>query len=70
MNAFEEVEFVHKGFPRKHLLALHTNSEGVKALVQAIDDKLGKGAAKRDHHGVHIRHKYPHPFQAALPPLP
>jgi hypothetical protein len=43
--ANEVVEFVQKGFPRKHLLVLHTNGEGVKALVQAIDDKLGKGAA-------------------------
>ena len=43
--ANEVVEFVQKGFPRKHLLALHTDGEGVKALVQAIDDKLGKGAA-------------------------
>ncbi len=43
--ANEVVEFVRKGFPRRHLLVLHTNGEGVKALVQAIDDKLGKGAA-------------------------
>jgi superfamily I DNA/RNA helicase len=43
--ANEVVEFVQKGFPRKHLLVLHTNGEGVKALVQSIDDKLGKSAA-------------------------
>jgi hypothetical protein len=43
--ANEVVEFVQKGFPRKHLLVLHTNGGGVQALVQAIDDKLGKGAA-------------------------
>jgi superfamily I DNA/RNA helicase len=43
--ANEVTEFVQKGFPRKHLLVLHTNGEGVKALVQSIDDKLGKSAA-------------------------
>jgi superfamily I DNA/RNA helicase len=43
--ANEVVEFVQKGFPRKHLLVLHTKGEGVEALVQAIDDMLGKGAA-------------------------
>lgn len=43
--ANEVTEFVLKGFPRKHLLVLHTNGEGVKALVQSIDDRLGKGAA-------------------------
>jgi hypothetical protein len=56
--ANEVVEFVQKGFPRKHLLVLHTNGEGVKALVQAIDDKLGKGAAldaKDTYPGDYIR---------------
>jgi hypothetical protein len=43
--ANEVVEFVQKGFPRKHLLVLHANGEGVKALVQSIDNKLGKSAA-------------------------
>jgi hypothetical protein len=43
--ANEVAEFVQKGFSRRHLLVLHTNGEGVKGLVQAIDDKLGKGAA-------------------------
>jgi hypothetical protein len=43
--ANEVVEFIQKGFPCKHLLILHTNGEGVKALVYAINDKLGKGTA-------------------------
>ena len=56
--ANEVAEFIQKGFPRKHLLVLHTNGEGVKALVQAIDDKLGKGAAldaKDTYPGDYIR---------------
>lgn len=56
--ANEVVEFVQKGFPRKHLLVLHTNGEGVNALVQAIDDKLGKSAAldaKDTYPGDYIR---------------
>ncbi len=56
--ANEVVEFVRNGLPRKHLLVLHTNGEGVKALVQAIDDRLGKGAAldaKDTYPGDYIR---------------
>jgi ATP-dependent exoDNAse (exonuclease V) beta subunit len=43
--ANEVAEFVQQGYPRKHLVVLHTNGDGVKALVQAIDDRLGKNAA-------------------------
>jgi hypothetical protein len=41
-----EVELlVKQGFPKKHLLLLHTDGTGVKRLIQAIEDRLGKGAA-------------------------
>jgi len=56
--ANEVAEFVQKGFPRKHLLVLHTNGNGVNALIQAIDDKLGKNAAldaKDNYPGDYIR---------------
>jgi len=36
---------VKQGFPKKHLLLLHTDGTGVKHLIQAIEDRLGKGAA-------------------------
>ena len=44
--ANEAADFVRQGLPRKHLLLLHPDGEGVKALVQAIEDRLGKGAAR------------------------
>jgi hypothetical protein len=41
-----EVEaFVQKGYPRKHLLVLHTNGQGVHALKAAINQRLGRNAA-------------------------
>jgi hypothetical protein len=43
--ANEVADFVNQGLPRRHLLLLHPDGEGVKALVQAIEDRLGKGAA-------------------------
>ena len=41
--ANEVADFVKKGMPKRHLLVLHTN--GVDALIQAIEDRLGKNAA-------------------------
>lgn len=43
--ANEVADFVKQGLPRKHLLLLHPDGEGVKSLIQAIDDRLGKDAA-------------------------
>jgi superfamily I DNA/RNA helicase len=41
-----EVEnFVRQGCPRKDLLLLHTEGQGVNSLIQAINDRLGKDAA-------------------------
>jgi hypothetical protein len=41
-----EVELlVKQGFPKKHLLLLHSNGTGVRHLIQAIEDRLGKGSA-------------------------
>jgi hypothetical protein len=37
--------FVKKGIPRKHLLILHTNGQGVRAVQEAINRRLGRGAA-------------------------
>jgi hypothetical protein len=56
--ANEVADFVKQGLPRKHLLLLHPNGEGVKALVQAIDDRLGRGAAldpKQTYPGDYVR---------------
>lgn len=56
--ANEIADFVKKGFPRKHLLVLHTNGYGVNALIQAVDDRLGKGSAldaKDNYPGDYIR---------------
>lgn len=41
--ANEVADFVTKGMPKSHLLVLHAN--GVDDLVQAIENRLGKGAA-------------------------
>jgi len=54
--ANEVADFVRKGMPKKHLLVLHTN--GVDELIQAIDDRLGKGAAmdpKETYPGDYVR---------------
>jgi superfamily I DNA/RNA helicase len=41
-----EVEtLVKQGFPKKHLLLLHTDGMGVRNLILAIEDRLGKGSA-------------------------
>ncbi len=41
-----EVEnFVRQGYPRKDLLLLHAEGQGVNSLIQAINDRLGKDAA-------------------------
>jgi superfamily I DNA/RNA helicase len=56
--ANEVADFVKQGLPRKHLLLLHPNGEGVKALVQAIEDRLGRGAAmdpKQTYPGDYVR---------------
>ncbi len=54
-----EVEaFVGKGYPRKHLLILHTNGQGVRALKEAINHRLGRNAAidpKDTYPGDYIR---------------
>lgn len=43
--ANEVQEFIKKGYPRKHLLLLHANGQGVKALIEAINHRLGKSTA-------------------------
>jgi superfamily I DNA/RNA helicase len=54
-----EVEsLVKQGFPKKHLLLLHSDGVGVKNLIQAIDDRLGKNAAfdpKDNYPGDYVR---------------
>jgi superfamily I DNA/RNA helicase len=43
--ANEVASLVKQGFPKKQLLLLHSDGWGVKNLIQAIDDRLGKNAA-------------------------
>jgi superfamily I DNA/RNA helicase len=43
--ANEVASLVKQGVPKKHLLLLHSDGWGVKNLIQAIDDRLGKNAA-------------------------
>jgi len=43
--ANEVASLAKQGFPKKHLLLLHSDGWGVKNLIQAIDDRLGKNAA-------------------------
>lgn len=54
-----EVEsLVKRGFPKKHLLLLHSDGWGVNHLIQAIDDRLGKNAAldpKDNYPGDYVR---------------
>jgi superfamily I DNA/RNA helicase len=54
-----EVEsLVKQGFPKKHLLLLHSDGWGVNNLIQAIDDRLGKNAAfdpKNNYPGDYVR---------------
>ena len=56
--ANEVTSLVRHGFPRKHLLLLHSDGWGVKNLIQAIDDRLGKNAAldpKDNYPGDYVR---------------
>jgi len=56
--ANEVTGLVKQGFPRKHLLLLHSDAWGVKNLIQAIDDQLGKNAAldpKDNYPGDYVR---------------
>jgi hypothetical protein len=41
----EAAELVEKGLPRRHLLLLHANGQGVNALIQSLNRRLGKDAA-------------------------
>ncbi len=43
--ANEVASLVKQGLPKKQLLLLHSDGWGVKNLIQAIDDRLGKNAA-------------------------
>lgn len=54
--ANEVADFVKKGMPKSHLLVLHIN--GVDDLIQAIEARLGKGAAmdpKATYPGDYVR---------------
>ncbi len=56
--ANEVINLVKQGFPRKHLLLLHRDGWGVKNLIQAIDDRLGKNEAldpKDNYPGDYVR---------------
>jgi hypothetical protein len=43
--ANEVAAFVRQGYPKKHILLLHTDGHGVQTLIRAINGLLGKGAA-------------------------
>jgi superfamily I DNA/RNA helicase len=43
--ANEVAEFLRQGYPRNHLLILHVNGQGVEALIQAINHRLGMNTA-------------------------
>lgn len=54
----EVAGFVKQGYPKKHLLLLHSDGNGVKSLIQAINKALGKDAArdpKTDYPGDYVR---------------
>ncbi len=56
--ANEVAEFLRKGYPRKHLLLLHANGQGVQNLIQAIDHRFGKNTAmdpKETYPGDYVR---------------
>ena len=56
--ANEVAGFVKKGYPKWHLLLFHTDGQGVRSLIQAIDERLGKNAAfdpKDTYPGDYIR---------------
>lgn len=54
----EVADFLKQGYPRKDLLILHANGQGTKALIQAIDHRLGKNVAmdpKNTYPGDYVR---------------
>lgn len=56
--ANEVASLVKQGIPKKHLLLLHSDGWGVKNLIEAIDDRLGKNAAldpKDNYPGDYVR---------------
>jgi superfamily I DNA/RNA helicase len=56
--ANEAASLVKQGLPNGHLLLLHSDGWGVKNLIQAIDDRLGKNAAldpKDNYPGNYVR---------------
>jgi len=56
--ANEVADFLNQGYPRKDLLMLHANGQGTKALIQAIDHRLGKNVAmdpKNTYPGDYVR---------------
>jgi superfamily I DNA/RNA helicase len=56
--ANEVASLVKQGIPKKHLLLIHMDGYGVKSLIQAIDERLGKNVAldpKDNYPGDYIR---------------
>jgi superfamily I DNA/RNA helicase len=56
--ANEVDEFLRSGYPRQHLLILHANGQGVEALIQAINHRLGMNTAmdpKETYPGNYVR---------------
>ncbi len=54
----EVAGFVKQGYPKNHLLLLHSDGNSVKSLIQAINKALGKDAArdpKTDYPGDYVR---------------
>ncbi len=54
----EIAEFVNKGYPKKDLLILHANGQGVEALIIAINNRIDKNAAgdpKETYPGNYVR---------------
>lgn len=54
----EVAEFIREGYPKKHLLLLHANGQGVKSLIEAINRSLGKNTAmdpKETYPGTYVR---------------
>jgi superfamily I DNA/RNA helicase len=56
--ANEVTEYLHQGYPHNHLLILHPNGQGVEALIQAINHRLGMNTAmdpKETYPGNYVR---------------
>ncbi|MBA4383589.1 MAG: hypothetical protein C0410_02530 [Anaerolinea sp.] len=54
----EVEEFLKQGYPRKHLLLLHSNGQGAKTLIEAINHRLGPNVAmdpKETYPGDYVR---------------